>query len=105
MKNQEELNNIRHSAAHLLAAAVMEFYPDAKRTIGPAIENGFYYDFDFGDQTITEQDFAKLENKMRELLKKWTSFERREISADEARRIFADNKYKLELIDDLEKQG
>jgi threonyl-tRNA synthetase len=103
--NQQHLDNLRHSAAHLLAAAVMELYPNAKRTIGPAIENGFYYDFDFGDQTVSEADFAKIENKMRELVKKWQSFEREEISADEAKKRYPGNSYKHELIEEFAGEG
>src|SRR5690606_37222063 len=66
MNVQESLQNLRHSTAHLLAAAVIELYPGAKHTIGPAIENGFYYDFDLSEtgQTISEEDFAKIENTM-----------------------------------------
>jgi threonyl-tRNA synthetase len=103
--NNDQLNNLRHSAAHLLATAVMEFYPDAKRTIGPAIENGFYYDFDFGDQVVTEADLEKIENKMRELLKKWVGMKRREVSVDEAKKFYQENPYKLELIEQFAGEG
>src|ERR1700749_1691327 len=102
--DKDTLNNIRHSAAHLLAAAVMELYPSTLRTIGPAIENGFYYDFDF-KEPITEEDLPKIEEKMREIVKTWNGFERREVSADEARKVYADNPYKLELIDEFAKDG
>lgn len=98
MSKPGDLSNLRHSAAHLLAAAVMQLYPKAKRTIGPAIENGFYYDFDFGPEHISEEDFPKIENKMRELLKSWVSVERKEITAEDAKKLFKDNPYKLELI-------
>lgn len=98
--NAEQLQNIRHSAAHLLAAAVMELYPGTKLTIGPAIENGFYYDFDF-ENPVSEDDFAKLDNKMRQLLKTWKAFSHREVSEKEARAFFKDNPYKLELIDNI----
>lgn len=94
---------IRHSLAHLLAASVLELYPDATPTIGPAIDNGFYYDFD--TLTISDSDLLTIEKKMRELLPAWKSFEKTEVSADEARKQFKDNKYKLELIDELEKEG
>jgi threonyl-tRNA synthetase len=103
--DKDNLNNLRHSAAHLLAAAVLEFYPDAKRTIGPSIENGFYYDFDFGDQVVTEADLEKIENKMRELLKKWVGMKRREVSAEEAKEFYQDNPYKLELIEQFATDG
>ena len=66
----EKLNHLRHSAAHLLAAAVMEIWPDTKRTIGPATAEGFYYDFDFV-HPISEKDLGRIEQKMRELSKKW----------------------------------
>jgi len=80
------LENLRHSTAHLLAAAVMELWPQSKRTIGPAIENGFYFDFDFGDIKISENDFPKIEAKMRQLLKGWQDFQRHELSAEEAKK-------------------
>lgn len=102
--NKEKLNNARHSCAHLLAAAVMELYPDTKRTIGPAIENGFYYDFEFS-KPVSEEDLPKIEEKMKELLSSWTVFERREVSSEEAKKIFADNPYKLELIEEVEVTG
>jgi threonyl-tRNA synthetase len=94
------LEHIRHSTAHLLAAAVLELYPDAKLTIGPAIENGFYYDVDFKNP-ITEADLPKIEKKMREILPSWKEFVKREVSADDAKNIFRDNPYKLELIDEI----
>lgn len=100
-QDKEKLNNLRHSAAHLLAAAVMELWPSAKRTIGPAIENGFYYDFDFGESTITEEDLPKIEAKMRELVKNWDTFERQEVSKEEALKRVADNQYKQELIEEF----
>lgn len=105
MDKQEQLNNLRHSTAHLLAAAVMDLYPGTKRTIGPAIESGFYYDFDFGDAVVTENDLIKIENKMRERLKKWVGMKRREVSADEAKEFYKDNPYKLELIEQFAGEG
>lgn len=93
--------NLRHSCAHLLAAAVMELWPHAKRTIGPAIEDGFYYDFDFGDTKISETDFPKIEEKMKALVKEWKMFERREVSKEEAMQLFSDNPYKAELIEEF----
>lgn len=103
-KNSEELNQIRHSCAHLLAASVMELYPDAKNTIGPAIETGFYYDFDFKN-TISEEDLSEIEAKMAEILPFWDHFEHREVSEDEAKEIYKDNPYKLELIEEIAKKG
>ncbi len=103
-KKQEDLNNLRHSCAHLLAAAVLELYPHTKNTIGPAIENGFYYDFDF-EQPISEEDLPKIEKKMKEILPAWTEFSSREVSQDEAKEIFKNNPYKLELIDEITTKG
>lgn len=102
---EDKLNNLRHSCAHLLAAAVMQLYPEAKRTIGPAIENGFYFDFDFGDIKITEEDLPKIEEKMKEILPSWTSFERHELSAEEAKKEYPGNEFKQELIDEFTKDG
>jgi threonyl-tRNA synthetase len=114
--SNEQLSHLRHSCAHLLAAAVGELYPQAKRTIGPAIENGFYYDFDFsayatasadkGDKfTVSEKDFLKIEEKMQDLVKGWNNFERKEVSALEAKEFFKDNPYKVELIEEFSKDG
>ncbi len=102
--NQEHLNELRHSAAHLLAAAVLQFYPDAKLTIGPAIDTGFYYDIDFVE-AITDKDLPKIEQKMRELVKKWDGFEKIEVSSEEAKERFKDNQYKLELIEEHSGKG
>ena len=98
--NEEKLNNLRHSCAHLLAAAVMELWPDSKRTIGPAIESGFYYDFEFAEP-IAEEDLPKIEKKMAEILPAWDHFEHREITESEAKELFKENPYKLELISEI----
>lgn len=100
-KNIKYLEHLRHSCAHLLAAAVLEIWPDAKRTIGPAIENGFYYDFDFGDIKISETDFSRIENKMHELVKSWNKFEESEVSEQEAKDTYKDNPFKIELIEEF----
>jgi threonyl-tRNA synthetase len=92
----------RHTLAHLLASAVLELYPDALNTIGPAIENGFYYDFDF-KKPIGEEEIEKIEKLMKNHLKKWHEFTHKEVSAKEAKEIFKNNPYKTELINDLEK--
>ena len=97
-----DLEHVRHSLAHLLAAAIVELYPDAKRTIGPAIDNGFYFDFEFS-QPISDKDFAKIEQKMHELAKTWEKFEHHELSAEDAKKEYPGNQYKLELIDELAK--
>jgi len=99
----ENLNNIRHSSAHLLAAAVLDLCPDTKATIGPVIENGFYYDFEL-PKPISEEDLPKIEAKMAEILKGWDKIEGKEVTVEEARQIFSDNPYKLELIEELAKQ-
>jgi len=99
-----QLYRIRHSAAHIMAQAVLEMFPGAKFAIGPAIEDGFYYDFDL-PRTLTPEDLEQIERRMREIIKGDYKFERRELSADEARQIFTDQPYKLELIEGLEKGG
>lgn len=101
----DNLNNLRHSCAHLLAAAVLELWPKAKLTIGPAIEDGFYYDFDFGEAKISDADLPKIEAKMAEVVKSWAGFEKEEISPQKAKKLFKDNEYKLELIAELEQGG
>ncbi len=103
--HKEELDHLRHSAAHLLAAAVLELWPKAKRTIGPAIENGFYYDFDFGAEKIVEEDLIRLEEKMHALAPTWKGFERKEVSAAEAKEFYKDNEYKQELINEFAGEG
>ena len=101
--SEQKVNNLRHTASHLLAAAVLDLYPKTKHTIGPVIENGFYYDFEF-DQPISDKDLAKIEKRMRQLLLKWEELKGREVSEKEAQEIYQDNSYKLELIDELIKQ-
>lgn len=104
MSSQENLQNLRHSAAHLLAAAVLELYPKTKRAIGPAIETGFYYDFEF-EKPISEEDFPKIEGKMNEILKTWERLERIEVTGNEAVEQFKNEPYKLELIKEFSGQG
>ena len=99
-----QLYRIRHSAAHIMAQAVMEQFPGARIAIGPAIEDGFYYDFDL-PRTLTPEDLEKIEKRMRQIIAGNHPFERRVLSADEAREIFRDQPYKLELIDGLEQGG
>jgi threonyl-tRNA synthetase len=96
--------NIRHSCAHLLAAAVLKLYPDTKLTIGPAIENGFYYDLEFKNQ-ITEEELPKIENEMRKILPTFKDFSKREVTVTEAEEIYKNNPYKLELIEEIVKRG
>jgi threonyl-tRNA synthetase len=99
-----QLYRIRHSAAHVMAEAVLEFYPETKYTIGPPIENGFYYDFDL-PQPITSEDLEKIEKRMRQIISGGHPFVKKVVSPEEARQIFKDQPYKLELIDGLEKGG
>lgn len=91
-----------HSSAHLLAQAIMEYYPNAKLTIGPAIDNGFYYDVDFGDEVFSEKDFEKIEKKMLENAKKDSTFAIRSVSKNDALEAYKDNPFKTELIENLE---
>jgi threonyl-tRNA synthetase len=96
----QSADRLRHTLAHLLAAAVLELHPDAKPTIGPAIDNGFYYDFEF-KTPVSDKDLPKIEKTMRKLLPSWKEFTHREVSEKEAREVFKGNPYKLELIDGL----
>ncbi|MCL4375020.1 threonine--tRNA ligase [Patescibacteria group bacterium] len=102
--NHSDLDRLRHSCAHLLAAAVMEIWPDTKRTIGPAIDNGFYFDFEFS-RPITDADLEKIEQKMRQLAKGWREFKKYTLSAAEAKKQCPDNPYKHELIDAVAKKN
>jgi len=103
---EKQLEHKRHTLAHLLAAAVLEQYPQAKLTLGPAIETGFYYDIDFsGGETPGDADLKQIQKGMKKLINKWTEFTHEEVSAKRAREIFAENPYKLELIDEIEKKG
>src|SRR5512143_135776 len=101
---EANLYKIRHSAAHIMAQAVLEMFPDGKITIGPPVENGFYYDFDL-PRNLTPEDLEKIEKRMRQIISGKFDFKKRVVSADEARKVFADQPYKLELIDGLEKGG
>ena len=91
-----------HSSAHVLAQAILHFYPDAKLTIGPAIEKGFYYDVDFGEQSIGEGDFAKIEQQMLEFARAKSEFKLRSVTKAEALKAYRDNPFKTELISNLE---
>ena len=103
--DQNYLQNLRHSCAHLLAKAVIELWPDAKNAIGPAITNGFYQDFDLGDIKISESDLPKIEGKMRAILKNWKPFEEKEVNLKEAEKLFVWNPYKVELAKEFAKAG
>lgn len=103
---KEQLHHIRHTLSHLLASAILELYPHAKPTLGPAIDTGFYYDFDFdaGDKPAPK-DLKRIEQKMRELLKKWESVEREMVTEKVALAFFEKNPYKVEMITDIAKSG
>src|SRR5512137_1313866 len=97
---QQKLEIIRHSASHVMAAAVQSLFPDAKFGIGPAIEDGFYYDFQL-PRNLTPEDLPVIEKKMQDIIKEGQSFTRENISKDEANKLFQDQPYKIELINDL----
>lgn len=103
-KDKKYLNYLRHSTAHLLAAAVTTLWPDAKPTLGPPIEDGFYYDFDFENTKISEEDLPKIEKTMKKIVKDWKEFRGDKWSIKDAKNDFKDNKYKLELIEEIEKK-
>ncbi|MGD8553256.1 MAG: threonine--tRNA ligase, partial [Anaerolineales bacterium] len=99
---QSHLYRVRHSTAHVMAQAVMEMFPgEAKIAIGPPIEDGFYYDFDL-PRPLTPEDLEKIEARMREIMAGDHEFKRKVLSAEEAKQLFADQPYKLELIEGLE---
>jgi len=101
--NNEGKKAFWHSSAHVLAQAILDFYPKAKLTIGPAIENGFYYDIDLGEETITDKDFAKIEKKFLDRAREKASFSLRSVSKADALAYYKEqnNQYKVELIEDL----
>jgi threonyl-tRNA synthetase len=102
----QNIGKIRHSLAHILAVAVLKHDPEVKIAIGPSTDVGFYYDFEFSEgKTLGEENLKKLEKEMRNVLKRGFNPERKEISADEARKLFKDQPYKLELIEEIAKEG
>ncbi|PSO45425.1 MAG: threonine--tRNA ligase [Parcubacteria group bacterium SW_6_46_9] len=103
--SQNNLDKLRHTLAHLLARATLEHYPEAKPTLGPPVDDGFYYDIDCGDTEFSEDELDKIEGTMKEFLDDWELFRSYDVTADEAREFFADNEYKLELIDDIAEAG
>ena len=98
IKNDEKLNVLNHSCAHLLAHAIKHLYPNAKYWVGPVIESGFYYDIDLGDVTLTEEDLPKIEKEMKKISKDNKLIKRIEISKKDALEMFKDDEYKLDLI-------
>lgn len=99
-----EIEKKRHSLAHLLAAAVLELYPDSQITLGPAIDNGFYYDIAF-QNPINDKDLSSIQKKMKKLSNSWKNFSSKIVSIDEAREFFKGNSYKLELINEIAEKG
>jgi threonyl-tRNA synthetase len=97
----EGLEVLRHSTAHAMAQAILELYPGSKLTIGPPIENGFFYDIEVAGH-LTDEDLPRIEERMREIIDRDLRIEREEVSKDEAESLYADNPYKLEIIDELE---
>src|SRR3989344_537515 len=103
-KDKEGMEVFRHSTAHLLAQAVLRLFPEAKPTIGPVVEEGFYYDFDL-EHHFTPEDLARIEQEMMKIAKEDRTVERMELDEKEAKKLFKDNPYKLEIIDEQEKEG
>lgn len=99
-KKDEELQKSRHSLAHVLAKALVSLYPNTKLAIGPAIEDGFYYDIEL-DKSITANDFQDIEKKMKEIINKGEKFEKKVVTKEEALKLFKDNVYKTEIINEL----
>lgn len=102
IKNDERLNKLNHSCAHLLAQAVKHLYKDAKFWVGPVIEEGFYYDIDLGDEVIKEEDLPRIEKEMKKIAKDGKRIVRHEISKKEAEEMFHDDPYKMDLISRME---
>lgn len=100
----EKIEKIRHSLAHLLGASILELYPGSKITLGPAIQNGFYYDVDVNGK-INDADLEKIENKMKEIIKTWSTFEKKILNKEEALDFFKNNEYKIELIKEISEKG
>lgn len=100
----DNLEHLRHSLSHLLAAAVLKHYPDAKLTLGPAVDDGFYYDIKFSSP-LSRDDLPKLEQTMRELLPAWSSVTETQVPKEEALKYFKDNEFKTELIEEIATRG
>lgn len=103
LKN-DPLMPLRHSAEHVLHLAMQELYPSLKKVMGPPIESGFYFDFDL-DESITPEDFSKIEDHMQEIIDANLPINKKEVSLDEAREIFSGNQYKLDWVDEIKKRG
>ena len=105
IKENEELNVLNHSCAHLMAQAIKHLYPNAKFWVGPVIEDGFYYDVDLGDDVITEEDLPKIEHEMKKISKDGKRIVRHEISKEEALEMFKDDPYKIDLINNMDEES
>ncbi|MBC7332882.1 MAG: threonine--tRNA ligase [Actinobacteria bacterium] len=101
-EDERALDTLNHSCAHIMACAIKKIYPDAKFAIGPSIRNGFYYDFDIDEKTISQEDLPVIEEEMKGIIEKDYKFERQEVTKAEAKEIFRNNPFKLELIDEIE---
>ena len=101
-KEDESLNMLNHSCAHMMAQAVKHLYPNAKFWVGPVVEEGFYYDMDLGDVMLTDEDIAKIEKEMKKVAKSGAKIYRREISKAEALEEFKDDPYKVDLINNMD---
>lgn len=102
---ENKIQNIRHTLAHLLAQAAKEHYPDSQLTLGPAIDNGFYYDIDFNTDKLSDEDLEKIQNTMIKNLPSWTEFTHEEVSKEKALEVFTGNAYKTELINEISGRG
>lgn len=101
-KNEQELNTLNHSCAHVMAQAIQHLYPHAKFWVGPVVSEGFYYDIDLGDDTIQDEDIPKIEKEMKKICKDGKRIIREEHSKAEVQEMFKDDPYKLDLIEGLE---
>ena len=101
-KNDEALNTLNHSCAHVMAQAIKRLYPNAKFWVGPVVAEGFYYDVDFGEDVLHEEDLAVIEKEMKKVCKEGKKIIRREISKAEALEQFKNDEYKLDLISNME---
>ena len=104
IKENEKLNMMNHSCAHLMAQAVKHLFPDAKFWVGPVIEEGFYYDIDLGDKTLTDDDLLAIEKEMKKISKDGKRIVRHEISKEEALEMFKDDPYKIDLISRMDEE-
>jgi len=105
MKEKNQLFNIRHSLAHILAAGVLQKYREAKITIGPVIDNGFYYDINFGEEKINDKDLKVFQKNMKKLISQKLDFSVYTLSKEEALEKFTGDEYKTELINEISKNG